>query len=123
MLSRRIKIDMPRDGGRDIPSVIAVPVRTDSPVLFGKAAASADPDVLTTDTCTYSRLPRLSMRASSNRRSVANAPGNAQPCNGQAVERADLLLQEHQEVHRLEDPVSLLVGIGGAARPPQLRSR
>ena len=35
---------MPRGGGRDIPSVIAVPRKTDSPILFGKAAASADPD-------------------------------------------------------------------------------
>ena len=44
MLSRRIKIDMSPGGDHDIPSVIVVPSRTDSPILFGKAATSADPD-------------------------------------------------------------------------------
>src|SRR5262249_44659669 len=62
-------------------------------------------------TWTNSRLPRLAMRASIRRRSVANSAGRSQPTSGAAlVESANFLFEQRQIMQWVEDKVLARVG-------------
>ena len=66
-------------------------------------------------TCTYSRRPALIIRASISRRRVANSGGRSHPGQRRRlVQRVDLLLDQRQVVHRIEDHVLAVVAPGMA---------